>query len=138
MLPLVTEFPLVWPNFPVFKHFRAEQHPHILKPPVATPLVTETDRYTARRIQRSFWKMKPETHGIPIEEFVGVRPKMYSIMYMAKNKQIEKKTAKRIKKSATKREIRLARNKEILLEKKRPWLLLIKSVVRIMEFNRLN
>ena len=39
-------------------------------------------------------KMKDETHAVPIEKFVGVRPKMYSIMYMEKNKQIEKKTVK--------------------------------------------
>ena len=26
-------------------------------------------------------KMKDETHGIPIQEFIGLRPKMYSILY---------------------------------------------------------
>ena len=47
-------------------------------------------------------KMKDETHGIPIQEFVGLRPKMYSILYTENNKLVEKKTAKGIKKSVTK------------------------------------
>ena len=37
-------------------------------------------------------KMKDETAGIPIEEFVGLRPKMYSLLYRGE----EKKTAKGI------------------------------------------
>ena len=49
--------------------------------------------------------MKDETHGIPIEEFVGLRPKMYSIMYTENNTQIERETAKAVKNSATKRQI---------------------------------
>ena len=47
-------------------------------------------------------KMKDETHGIPIQEFVGLRPKMYSILYTENDKLVEKKTAKGIKKSVTK------------------------------------
>ena len=43
-------------------------------------------------------KMKDETHGIPIQEFVGLRPKMYSILYTENDKLVEKKTAKGIKK----------------------------------------
>ena len=39
-------------------------------------------------------KMKDETAGIPIEEFVGLRPKMYSLMYYG----TEKKRAKGVKK----------------------------------------
>ena len=64
-------------------------------------------------------KMKDETHGIPIQEFVGLRPKMYSILYMENDKQVEKKTAKGIKKSVTKRKLRHANYKECLFEKKR-------------------
>ncbi len=63
-------------------------------------------------------KMKDETHGIPIQEFVGLRPKMYSILYTENDKQVEKKTAKGIKKSVTKRKLRHASYKECLLEKK--------------------
>ena len=63
-------------------------------------------------------KMKDETHGIPIQEFVGLRPKMYSITYTEENKEVEKKTAKGIKKSVTRRDIRHESYKECLLEKK--------------------
>jgi hypothetical protein len=63
-------------------------------------------------------KMKDETHGIPIQEFVGLRPKMYSILYTENNKQVEKKTAKGIKKSVTKRKLRHAGYRECLFEKR--------------------
>ena len=63
-------------------------------------------------------KMKDETHTIPIGKFVGVRPKMYSIMYTEKNKQMQKKTDKGIKKSATKRQILHASYNECMFEKK--------------------
>ena len=63
-------------------------------------------------------KMKDETHGIPIQEFVGLRPKMYSILYTENDKPVEKKTAKGIKKSVTKQKLRHASYKECLLEKK--------------------
>ena len=62
--------------------------------------------------------MKHETHGVPIEEFVGLRPKMYSIIYTECNKQVEKKTAKGIKKFVTKRKIRHGSYKECLLSNK--------------------
>ena len=39
-------------------------------------------------------KMKDETHGFPIQEFIGLRPKMYSILYTENDKLVEKKTAK--------------------------------------------
>ncbi|XP_028417042.1 uncharacterized protein LOC114541307 [Dendronephthya gigantea] len=64
-------------------------------------------------------KMKDETHGIPIQEFVGLRPKMYSILYTENDKQVEKKTAKGIKKSVTKRKLRHINYKECLFDKKR-------------------
>ena len=65
-----------------------------------------------------FGKMKDETHGIPIEEYAGVRPKMYSIMQTAKNQQIEK-TVKGIKKSATKNKSdMLATRSACMFEKK--------------------
>ena len=63
-------------------------------------------------------KMKDETHGVPIQEFVGLRPKMYSIAYTEENKEVEKKTAKGIKKSVTRRDIRHKSYKECLLKRK--------------------
>ena len=42
-------------------------------------------------------KMKDETHGITIQEFLGLRPKMYSIMYTENNTQIERKTSKELR-----------------------------------------
>jgi hypothetical protein len=63
-------------------------------------------------------KMKDETHGILIQEFVGLRPKMYSIPYTENNKLVEKKTAKGTKKSVTKRKLRHAGYRECLFEKR--------------------
>ena len=42
--------------------------------------------------KKLFGKIKDETAGVPIEEFVGLRPKMYSLLYGGK----EKRTAKSI------------------------------------------
>ena len=63
--------------------------------------------------------MKDETHGVPIEEFVGLRPKMYSILYTENNKVVEKKTAKGISKAVTKREIRHGHYRDCLFNRKR-------------------
>ena len=68
--------------------------------------------------KKVFGEMKDETHGIPIQEFVGLRPKMYSIKYTEDNRQVEKKTAKEVKKSVTRRKIRYANYKECLFAKK--------------------
>ena len=43
--------------------------------------------------------MKDETHGIPIQEFVGLRPKMYSILYTEKNGQRDKEVSNETKAS---------------------------------------
>ena len=64
-------------------------------------------------------KFKDETHGIPIREFVGLRPKMYSLLYHENGKEVEKKTAKGIKKHVTKRNIRHAHYKDCLFDRKR-------------------
>ena len=53
------------------------------------------------RNKKALGRMKDEMHGIPIEKFVGLRPKMFSVMYTENSKQVEKKTAKGIKKSVT-------------------------------------
>jgi hypothetical protein len=63
--------------------------------------------------------MKDECHGIPIREFVGLRPKMYSLLYVEGGKTIEKKAAKGISKYVTKRDIKHQNYKECLFEKKR-------------------
>ena len=68
--------------------------------------------------KKALGKMKDETHGIPIQEFIGLRPKMYSILYTENDKLVEKKTAKGIKKSVTKRKLRHANYKECLFEKR--------------------
>ena len=41
------------------------------------------------RNKKVFWKMKDETYGVPTEEFVGLRPKMYSILFTENNKPVE-------------------------------------------------
>jgi len=64
-------------------------------------------------------KMKDETHGVPIVEFVGLRPKMYSLKYEENGKSIEKKTAKGIAKNVTKRSIRHA-HYSVFLRKSAP------------------
>ena len=70
------------------------------------------------RNKKVLGKMKDETHGIPIQEFIGLRPKMYSILYI-ENKLVEKKTAKGVKKSVTKKHIRHENYKTCLFDKKR-------------------
>jgi hypothetical protein len=62
--------------------------------------------------------MKDETHGISIQEFVGLRPKMYSFLYTENCKLVEKKTAKGVKKSVTKKKIRQDDYKTCLFNKK--------------------
>ncbi|KAK3754326.1 hypothetical protein QZH41_017837, partial [Actinostola sp. cb2023] len=64
-------------------------------------------------------KMKDEIHGLPIEEFVGLSPKMYSLLFTENNKPIEKKTAKGVAKHVTKHRIRHAHYRDCLFEKKR-------------------
>lgn len=73
--------------------------------------------YSARN-KKVLEKMKDETHGVPTEEFVGLRTKMYPILFTEDNKPVEKKTAKGISKNLTKRKIRLQDYKTCLFEKK--------------------
>ena len=49
--------------------------------------------YRARN-KKVLWKMKDATHRVPVEKFVGLRPKMYSILFTKDNKPVEKKAAK--------------------------------------------
>ncbi|CAG2215764.1 unnamed protein product [Mytilus edulis] len=62
-------------------------------------------------------KMKDETHGIPIQEFVGLKSKMYSLIYEENKKLCEKKTAKGIKKSVIKHDTRHEHYKQSLFNK---------------------
>ena len=55
--------------------------------------------------------MKDETSSVPISEFVGLRPKMYSF----KVGNVEKKTGKGIKKSVVKKDIRHDMYRDALL-----------------------
>ncbi|CAG2214067.1 unnamed protein product [Mytilus edulis] len=59
-------------------------------------------------------KMKDETHGIPIQEFVGLKSKMYSLIYEENETLCEKKTAKGIKKSVIKHDTRHEHYKQCL------------------------
>ena len=60
-------------------------------------------------------KMKDECNGCPVEEYVGLRPKMYSIL-KADGTRIKK--AKGVKKSVVKNHIRHEQYKEALFTKK--------------------
>lgn len=71
------------------------------------------------RNKKVLGKMKDETHGIAIKEFVGLRSKMYSFLYNEGVQTIEKKTAKGISKNVTKRDIRHAHYIECLFARKR-------------------
>ncbi|CAG2208280.1 unnamed protein product [Mytilus edulis] len=62
-------------------------------------------------------KMKDETHGIPIQEFVGLKSKMYSLIYEENKQLCEKKTAKGIKKSVIKHDTRHEHYKQCLFNK---------------------
>lgn len=61
--------------------------------------------------------MTDETHGVLFEEFVGLRPKMYSILFTEDSKPVENKTAKGISKKVTKRMIPHQDCKPYLFEK---------------------
>lgn len=52
--------------------------------------------------------------GIPIKEFVGLRPKMYSLVYEEKGNLKEKKTAKGVKTSAIRTQLRHSHYKHCL------------------------
>ncbi|VDI33606.1 Hypothetical predicted protein [Mytilus galloprovincialis] len=54
--------------------------------------------------------------GVPIKEFIGLRPKMYSLIYDDDNTEQEKKTAKGIKKCAVKKQLKHANYKECLFQ----------------------
>ena len=38
-----------------------------------------------RETKKVLGKMKDETHGVPIEEFIGLRPKMHSVLFAEEN-----------------------------------------------------
>ena len=63
-------------------------------------------------------KMKDEVKGVAVEEFVGLRPKMYSLKYTKKNTAVEKKTAKGITRNVTENIITHQDYKDCLFEQK--------------------
>jgi hypothetical protein len=71
------------------------------------------------RNKKVLGKMKDETHGLPIKDFVGLRPNMYSLQYREEGREVEKKTAKGMAKHVTKRNIRHAHYRDCLFQKKR-------------------
>ena len=62
-------------------------------------------------------KMKDETQGIPIQEFVGLKSKMYSMIYEDDGKLTEKKTAKGIKMSVIKHHTKHDHYRECLFDR---------------------
>ena len=62
-------------------------------------------------------KMKDETNGIPVQEFVGLKSKMYSLTYGEEGEIKEKKTAKGIKKNVIKQYTRHEHYKQCLFNK---------------------
>ena len=62
-------------------------------------------------------KMKDETAGVPVEEFVGLKSKMYSLRYEG----VEKKCAKGISKAVVKKSIRHADYKRVLADSMEYW-----------------
>ena len=62
-------------------------------------------------------KMKDEAHGIPNQEFIVFRPKMYSILYTENNKLAEKKTATGVNKLVAKKHIKHDNYKTCLFDK---------------------
>jgi hypothetical protein len=67
------------------------------------------------RNKKDLGKMNDECAGVPVAEFVGLRPKMYSIL---KSDSKELKKAKGVKKNVVKQQIRHQQYKERLFEKK--------------------
>lgn len=57
-------------------------------------------------------KMKDECGGTPIQEFIGLRPKMYSLLYDGQ----EKKTAKGVKKSVIEKDLKHESYKQALFD----------------------
>ena len=62
--------------------------------------------------------MKGKMAGIAIKEFVGLRPKMYSLLYSDNNAQVKMKSAKGIARNVTRRVLRHTDYKQCLLLKK--------------------
>ncbi|XP_046347918.2 uncharacterized protein LOC125381613 isoform X2 [Haliotis rufescens] len=59
-------------------------------------------------------KMKDELGGVPMEEFVGLKPKLYSLSYKGKEKQ----TAKGVSKTVIKKQLRHSLYKDCLFDQK--------------------
>ena len=65
--------------------------------------------------KKKIGKMKDELKSVSLREFIGLKPKMYSLLYSDKNKIIECKKAKGVKKSTLKTKISHADYKNTLL-----------------------
>ena len=65
--------------------------------------------------KKKIGKMKDELKSVSLREVIGLKPKMYSLLYSEKNKIIECKKAKGVKKSTLKTKISHADYKNTLL-----------------------
>ena len=84
---------------------RTWQPRHICSTSLNTPGIISSPTV---KIKKGIGKFRDEleTHGIPTEEFVGLRPKMYSLLYSENNKTVEEKVTKGIAKHQTKDQTR--------------------------------
>jgi len=71
---------------------------------------------------KALGKMKDETAGNPIQEFVGLKPKMYSLIYQSSQNNrrdiTEKKTAKGVSKVVIEKELKHRMHKDCLNQEK--------------------
>ena len=58
----------------------------------------KTHFYMMKQIKKRVGVMKDETKSYPIQEFIGLRPKLYSFKTYVKNEKKEKNTSKGVKK----------------------------------------
>ena len=79
--------------------------------------MTQDIHYIVQKNKKVLGKMKDETQGIPIQEFVGLKSKMYSMIYEDDGKLTEKKTAKGIKKSVIKHHTKHDHYRECLFDR---------------------
>lgn len=102
----------------IYKDFAAQNHLYDFSGyPTDHPLFSNQNK-------KVLGKFKDELDGIPVQEFCGLRPKMYS-MLSAKG---EKKTAKGICRRVIAKKVRHAQYKECLLNRK----LTIEEMTRIV------
>jgi hypothetical protein len=76
--------------------------------------IHQTTSYTTPPNKKVLGKMKDECGGVPPSEYIGLRPKMYSMLVGDE----EKKTAKGISRHVTRKKLRHTQYKDCLFEGK--------------------